>query len=79
MGSPPLVWILWPSGVFLLLTIDRTPCSLLIDANLRIKKKLNEAITTLTAVDNEMNDAYSSGIANGFSNEFLVWLFHLQV
>jgi len=44
----------------------------LIDANLRIKKKLNEAITTLTAVDNEMNDAYSSGIANGFSNEFLV-------
>ncbi len=60
------------SWCFLTVGDLREPCSFLINANLRIKKKLNEAITTLTGVDNDVNDAYSNGIANGFTNEFLV-------
>lgn len=42
------------------------------DNALRILDKIKKGLTDLTKVDNDVNDAYSNGIANGFSGEFLV-------
>lgn len=46
--------------------------SLHMDNSLRILGKIKKGLSDLTEVDNDVNDAYSNGIANGFSVEFLV-------